>query len=173
VPQNVEIKIRLDDLAATLAAAVELAGAPAEEIRQHDTFYAAARGRLKLRRFADGSGELIAYDRPDRPGPKTSRYRLFRTDDAAGLAAVLAAALEPLGDVIKVRQLVLVGRTRIHLDRVEGLGDFLELEVVLDVGEDPAAGETEAAHLLGALGLTAAERVSGAYLDLLQPNSGF
>jgi len=71
-----------------------------------------------------------------------------------------------LGRVRKRRWLLLLGRTRIHLDRVEGLGDFLELEVVLHEGEAEADGAAEAQRILAALGIDPAQLVSGAYLDL-------
>jgi adenylate cyclase len=165
--RNVEIKARLHDPAATTAAAERLAGSPPEIIDQHDTFYGSARGRLKLRRFPDGRGELIAYDRPDQPGPKTSHYHLYGTTDAAGLEAVLNAGLEPLADVRKRRRLYRVGRTRVHLDQVEDLGAFLELEVVMADGEDLARGEAEAADLLASLGVATDDLVAAAYVDLL------
>jgi predicted adenylyl cyclase CyaB len=164
---NVEIKARLRDPAVTADRARALAGAGPTLIEQHDTFYRAARGRLKLRRFPGGGGELIWYDRPDSTGPKTSDYRLYRTDDTAALDAVLAGGLEPVGDVRKRRLLYLVGRTRVHLDEVAGLGDFLELEVVLAEGEDAAAGRAEADRLLDALGVAPGDLVAGAYQDLL------
>lgn len=164
---NVEIKARLRDPAAVAARARRLAGAPPALIEQHDTFYRAARGRLKLRRFPGGGGELIWYDRPDATGPKTSDYLLCRADDTAALDAVLARGLDPVGDVRKRRHLYLVGRTRVHLDEVAGLGDFLELEVVLAEGEDAAAGRAEADRLLAALGIAPDDLVAGAYIDLL------
>lgn len=165
--RNVEIKARLRDPARTAAVAARLAGGEPEIIRQHDTFYRCDRGRLKLRRFADGTGELIAYDRPDRAGPKTSDYRLYRTRDPEALHAALAAAHALAGEVRKERRLHLVGRTRVHLDRVEGLGEFLELEVVLAEGETVAEGREEAERLLRELGIAAADLISGAYVDLL------
>ncbi|HZT56537.1 MAG TPA: CYTH domain-containing protein, partial [Burkholderiaceae bacterium] len=61
-----------------------------------------------------------------------------------------------------------VGRTRVHLDRVEGLGDFLELEVVLRDDESAADGVAEAHALLRRLRVDAAQLVSGAYVDLLR-----
>jgi predicted adenylyl cyclase CyaB len=69
--------------------------------------------------------------------------------------------------VRKQRTLFLAGRTRIHLDRVEGLGDFLELEVVLAEGEPADAGVREARALMHALGVESSQLVEGAYVDLL------
>ncbi len=166
--RNVEIKARVRDMAALHDAASALATEPVRELIQHDVFYAARTGRLKLRRFPDGVGELIHYDRPDAAGPKTSRYAIFRTTDGAGLAALLGAALPVVGEVHKVRTLVMAGRTRIHLDEVTGLGSFLELEVVLADGEDAAAGESEAHDLMARLGVAPADLVEGAYLDLMR-----
>ena len=167
VARNVEIKARLHDAETVAVAAERLAGGPPETIDQHDTFYCSDQARLKLRRFRDGRGELIAYERPDLAGPKTSRYRIFRTDDAAGLAAVLADGLAPAGEVRKRRRLYLIGRTRVHLDSVVGLGEFLELEVVLAENEATAAGRLEAEELLAALGVPVSDLVAGAYVDLL------
>jgi adenylate cyclase len=165
--RNVEIKARLRDPERAARVAARLADGGPRLIVQHDRFYRAGRGRLKLRRFPGGGGELIAYDRSDRAGPRTSTYRLHRTDDPATLEAVLAAALVPAGEVRKRRRLYLVGRTRVHLDRVEGLGDFLELEVVLADGESEAAGRREAERLMAELGVAEADLVAGAYVDLL------
>ena len=71
----------------------------------------------------------------------------------------------------KHRTLYLVGRTRVHLDRVESLGHFLELEVVLAEGESPDAGVKEARVLMTALGLGDEQLVEGAYVDLLSQQS--
>ncbi|MBE0564892.1 MAG: class IV adenylate cyclase [Krumholzibacteria bacterium] len=168
MPRNVEIKARASDPVRLRALALDLAGGPPVVIEQDDTFFATATGRLKLRAFADGTGELIFYDRPDRTGPKTSRYALAPVADADALRAVLAAALPVRGRVRKRRELLLAGRTRIHLDRVEGLGDFLELEVVLAADAEIAAGEAEARALMDRLEVAPGDLVAGAYLDLLE-----
>jgi len=168
MPSNVEIKARLRDPGQVAEVAQRLAGAEPRLIVQHDFFYSVDTGRLKLRCFPDGSGELIAYGRPDTAGPKISCYHLFRTDDAEALATVLSASLAPAGEVRKERRLFLVGRTRIHLDRVEGLGDFLELEVVLGEGESSAEGDAEARELMDQLGILDSDLVEGAYVDHLE-----
>jgi len=167
MPQNVEIKAPLTDPDDLRRRVAPLATDGPHRISQHDTFYRCRDGRLKLRRFADGSGELIAYRRPDENGPRTSQYRLVPCPDPDALHAALEESLGILGEVRKERTLWLVGRTRVHLDEVERLGCFVELEVVLDDGDPIEAGESEAAQLMEALGIDPSGLVPGAYLDLL------
>jgi predicted adenylyl cyclase CyaB len=167
MPRNVEIKARLTDPAAVHAAALEVATEPPAELHQHDVFYRVDCGRLKLRRFPDGPAELIRYQRPDASGPKTSDYDIYHTDEGQKLHDLLAASLGIRGEVIKVRTLIMAGRTRIHLDEVEGLGSYLELEVVLKENEDQAAGQVEAEALMEKLGVGPDDLVTGAYVDAL------
>jgi predicted adenylyl cyclase CyaB len=167
MPANVEIKARVASPESLLARAAELADGPGEIIKQRDTFFVVPQGRLKLREFGDGTGELIRYSRPDATGPKVSDYAIFRTGDPQGLCTVLEGALGMLGVVSKTRTLFLKGRTRIHIDEVAQLGWFMELEVVLKEGESAAAGEKEAWALMEDLGIARSDLVEGAYLDLL------
>ena len=166
--RNVEIKARIASVEALLPRARACADAEPERIAQDDTFFHCASGRLKLRVFADGRGELIAYQRPDASGPTTSDYAITPVPDPDALRATLARALGVAGRVVKQRTLLLAGRTRVHLDRVAGLGDFLELEVVLRDGESAEAGVAEAHALAARLQVDAAQLVSGAYVDLLR-----
>jgi predicted adenylyl cyclase CyaB len=168
VPANIEIKARVSDPVALQARALELATTGPETILQTDTFFQISEGRLKMREFEDGSGELIFYRRPDAEGPKTSDYAIAPTTDGKSLREVIEAAMPVRGVVRKKRLLFLAGRTRIHLDEVEGLGSFMELEVMLEEGEDPARGEAEAAELMAKLGIPNGDLVSGAYIDLLE-----
>jgi adenylate cyclase class IV len=172
MPRNVEIKARVHDLAALREVAAGIATEDPVVLQQHDVFYRVGAGRLKLRRFPDGRSELIRYQRSDASGPKTSDYDIFCTGDGQALHDLLAAALGVRGEVIKTRTLLVAGRTRIHLDRVAGLGDFMELEVVLEEGESSAAGEAEARDLMRRLGVDPDDLVTGAYLDLLEGSCG-
>ena len=167
MPQNVEIKARVRDHKALLYRAELTADRGPVTLVQTDTFFEVPTGRLKLREFPGGPGELIAYDRPDAAGPKTSTYAISNTDNSPGLLKVLKAALPVIGVVSKTRQLFIAGRTRIHIDDVKGLGWFMELEVVMGPDEDPAVGEAEAAALMDQLHVQAEDLVTGAYLDLL------
>lgn len=167
MPRNIEIKARVADRAALEQRAAALADDGPAQIFQDDTFFVCPEGRLKLREFGDGTGELIFYRRADAGGPKTSFYRIAPTAEPAALRETLGLALGERGRVVKHRTLYLAGRTRIHLDRVEDLGDFMELEVVLADGEDEAAGRREADDLMDRLGIAPEALIEGAYLDLL------
>ena len=166
--RNIEIKARVADLAALVARTAAIATSGPVEISQDDTFFRCDNGRLKLRVFADGSGELIFYQRPDAEGPKVSSYVLSPTSSPDTLREALTLANGQAGRVVKHRTLFLVGRTRVHLDRVQGLGDFMELEVVLADGESPDAGVREAHALMERLRVPADTLVTGAYHDLLR-----
>lgn len=170
--RNIEIKARVADLAALRARAVALVGCEPELIEQDDSFFAVPHGRLKLRQFVDGSAELIHYHRADTVDAKASDYVRVAAPDAEGLRLALTRALGSLGRVRKQRWLLLHGATRIHLDRVEGLGDFMELEVVLRDGQSDADGVATAEALMHALELAEAPRMAGAYLDLLAAAGG-
>lgn len=161
--RNVEIKARLDDLNAVAA----LADQGPIAIAQDDTFFRCDHGRLKLRVFSETEGELIFYRRSDRQGPKESFYVRSPTASPSTLREALTLAHGEVGRVIKDRTLYLIGRTRVHLDQVQGLGDFLELEVVLEDGEPLEAGVQEAHRLMKALGVAPSQLVGGAYVDLL------
>lgn len=165
--RNIEVKARIDGVPALLPRARALADGDAVTIDQDDTFFSVPHGRLKLRQFADGSAELIHYHRADSADAKASDYVRVSVPDAAALREALTRACGQQGRVRKCRLLLMTGRTRIHLDRVEGLGDFMELEVVLREGEPESAGVVEAEALMQALGLAHAPRLAGSYWDLL------
>ena len=165
--RNVEIKARVRDPERLRQRAEALSDTPPDVLLQEDTFFNTPQGRLKLRVLASGQGQLIAYQRPDCQGPKVSTYFISLTDDPESLKAVLSAALGVRGVVRKRRTLYLVGRTRVHLDEVEGLGAFMELEVVLAPGQSAEDGEAEAKQLMGDLGVSETDLVEGAYIDLL------
>lgn len=169
--RNVEIKACIANVEPLLASAAAIATEGPHEIEQDDTFFRCETGRLKLRDFLDGSGELIFYRRANLAGPKESFFIRSSTSTPGALREALSLAYGQAGRVIKHRTLFLVGRTRIHLDRVEGLGNFLELEVVLAENEPAEVGAAEAHDLLRRLGISAFDLVEGAYVDLLAARS--
>ena len=165
--RNIEIKARITSIEVMAARAAAIADDGPTEIDQDDTFYACPRGRLKLRELSPREGQLIFYERPDDPAPKESAFIIAPTSAPAAMREILSRACRDVGRVRKHRTLYLVGRTRVHLDRVEGLGAFLELEVVLAEGEPSEDGIAEAHALMTALGVRPDQLVAGAYVDLL------
>ncbi|BBP97702.1 adenylate cyclase [Burkholderia sp. SFA1] len=169
--RNIEIKARAHQFEKLRERAAALAPDAPLVFRQQDFFYDVPTGRLKLRQFDDGTpSELIFYQRDDRDGPKVSYYSRSPVTNPEAMHALLAQALTTRGIVSKERHVYLVGRTRIHLDRVDGLGDFIELEVVLGQDDDEAGGEQEAHAVFARLGVGEADLVPLAYVDLLNPD---
>lgn len=165
--RNVEIKARVERFEDTCAAAQSLSGQPAILIEQVDVFFNVPEGRLKLRTLSPTSGELIFYQRDNVSGPKISTYQVVTTGQPAELTMLLTRAYGEEITIRKRRRLYRAGRTRIHLDEVEGLGNFLELEVVLNGDEDLSSGELEARDLLSRLNVDPDSLIDGAYADLL------
>jgi predicted adenylyl cyclase CyaB len=168
MPTNIEIKARVHDMAALRLRAEALSDTPVQVILQEDTFFHTPAGRLKLRVLKPDRAQLVYYDHPDQDGPKRSNYHIFETPDPENLKTALRLALGVRGVVRKTRYLYLAGQTRIHLDDVEGLGQFMELEVVLRPDQADAEGRAIAEDLMARLGIHKEDLLEGAYMDLLE-----
>ena len=164
---NIEIKAKVRDPERVAGVAQRLSGGAGTRLVQHDVFFRCERGKLKLRRINGASAELIAYKRAAGDKPRPSDYSIAPVADFEQMRGVLARSLGEIAEVRKVRTLQLVGRTRIHLDTVEGLGEFLELEVVLGAGEDIAGAMAEAESLMAQLGIEARDLLDRTYAELL------
>lgn len=174
MPINVEIKARVQDFASLKARVEAISEGAGQIMTQEDTFFDVPQGRLKLRQRLDANhpGQLIYYKREDTPAPKPSTYRIAPTDDPAALKDVLTLALGVRGVVKKQRHLYRVGQTRIHLDQVEGLGTFMELEVVLQPGQTVEQGKEIAHVLMTQLGIEDTALIHGAYIDHQEAQQG-
>ena len=167
MPTNIEIKARARNFEEIKARAEKLSDTPVQVIPQEDTFFNTPQGRLKLRLLGDHA-ELIYYTRPDQEGPKRSDYHITRSTDPQNLKCVLELAYGIRGVVRKTRYLYQVGQTRVHLDDVQRLGQFMELEVVLEQGQSDLEGQKIAEDLMSALGVERGDLIDGAYMDLLE-----
>jgi predicted adenylyl cyclase CyaB len=173
--RNIEIKACLLDWDSAHRAASKLADGPPEILDQEDVFFAVPTGRLKLRTINAGTdrarSELIHYHRPDQPGPKQSAYSLLPISDPLVTRQIFESLHGLRGVVRKNRWLYMHGQTRIHLDRVESLGDYLELEVVLAKNQSAADGQHIALDLAAQLGVRQEHLIDCAYIDLLESNA--
>jgi predicted adenylyl cyclase CyaB len=168
MPTNIEIKARVGDMADLRRRAQAISDTPVQIIPQEDTFFHVPKGRLKLRQLKPDLAQLVYYERPDQGGPKRSNYFIYEITDPAGLKTALGMALGVRGVVRKTRYLYMAGQTRIHLDDVEGLGKFMELEVVLREGQTYVEGQAIAKKLMKQLGVQKKDLLEGAYMDLLE-----
>lgn len=168
--RNIELKARISDYDAAEEAARRLAGpAPCARMRQVDTYFHVPEGRLKLREI-EGDGpraELIFYRRPDGSGPKRCDYEIAPAAEPARTKSLLAASLGVRTVVDKRRTVYIWRNVRIHLDRVEGLGAFIEFEAVMPEGAPDSEGELLLCRLMGEFSLREEDLVGGSYCDLL------
>src|SRR5215218_10746980 len=132
---NLELKARDVDPERSLEVCESLGAESRGVLVQEDTYFNVFHGRLKLRREQGATPHLIAYERPDHAGQKESRYRIVEVSEALELQAALAGALGIVAIASKTRRLFVLGNVRIHLDRVEGLGSFIEFEAVAAPGD--------------------------------------
>ena len=171
MPTNIEVKASARNFAEIRKRAEALSNVPVVVIQQEDIFFNTERGRLKLRILAPDRGEIIYYERPDQDGPKRSDYQIAETSDPENLKRVLEMAYGIRGIVKKTRYLYMIGQTRIHLDDVQGLGQFMELEVVMSDGQSDVEGQTIAEDLMQKLGIQKEDLVKGAYIDLIESSN--
>jgi adenylate cyclase class IV len=163
--RNIESKFRWLDHEGVVARALAAGASDEGFLHQHDQFFTVARGRLKLRMIDGHGSELIAYEREDTPEARASDYSRYATSAPLSLADVLGRVLPRAGVVEKTRHLLLLRNTRIHLDDVVGLGRFVELETAIGT-QSEAEAEGEHREVIRVLGLTGAERIGVAYVDL-------
>jgi len=166
--RNVEIKARLSDPDHTASIVAQIADSGPVIIEQEDVFFNCSKGRLKLRTFSDKTGELIYYNRDSGSRPYECNYSIVKTSDPSLIHSILTEALGIRGVIRKSRTLFMYGQTRIHLDDVDGLGKFIEIEVVLAAGQTTSEGINIAHSLMQRLEISESDLIDAAYIDMLR-----
>ena len=167
---NIEIKARYPDLARGRETALSLGAVFQRRDRQVDTYFKAPSGRLKLRESSANRAELIPYFRPDRKGPKLCRYEVIPILRPRAVKALFKALYGIEAVVDKTRDIYLKGNIRVHLDRVRGLGDFLEFEAVFrtDSPKRRALEKAKVQRLLRLFGVKPGDLLENSYLDMVR-----
>jgi len=164
---NVEIKARCEDQE-RIREILKSEGAYSRGTdRQIDTYFKINSGRLKLRE-GDIENNLIYYDRDDKEGPKQSDIVLYKPEPNSSLKELLEKSLGILTVVDKWRELYFIGNVKFHIDHVEGLGKFVEIEAIDhdgNIGKDKLFEQCQ--HYLDLFKISKADLVSGSYSDLL------
>ena len=166
--RNIEIKARINDFQNVSRIVEDFADSRPTLLEHVDTYFHCRKGRLKLREFKNSQAELISYLRQDSSGFKISKYNRVIIENPVLLKESLALTLGIKGVVRKRRILYMVGQTRIHLDKIDGLGDFLEIEVVLNENQLIDEGEKIAVELMKKLGVSKSDLIECSYIDLIE-----
>lgn len=172
IMRHIEVKAYLDSYQTVCDQVAALTDSPPIDRVQYDTFFHCRSGRLKLRssgKFHD----LIYYRRKDEYGPTESIYQIARAKNPVALRSSLNSAFGEAGRVKKFRRSYTIGNSVIHLDRVGGLGDFLEIKTTL--GKTPSSrypltsekGTGIVESLMTTLNVDLFQLVDGAYIDLI------
>jgi predicted adenylyl cyclase CyaB len=168
--RNIEIKARIHNFQKVLRIIKNLSDSGPTFLEQVDTFFHCRKGRLKLRESKNSQAELISYLRPNSAGPKLSSYIRVKVENPNLLKEALHSTLGIKGVVSKRRILFMLGQTRIHLDEVDGIGEFLEIEVVLNKNQKISDGEKIAYEIMNKLGVSKSDLIDGSYIDLIECN---
>ena len=170
--ENLELKAQVSDL----AGARERLGAMGAELqgteRQDDRYFAVPAGRLKLRVSSRDGAHLVAYVRPEEKAFRTSRFHRLPVADPEGMGATLSEMLGAGPRVVKEREVWWWRDVRVHLDQVEGLGTFVELEARLDTIGDREAAAARLDELCVALELPAGEALRVSYGEMMRGSQG-
>lgn len=166
---NVEIKATYNDLEKArdilLAAGADYRGTD----HQTDVYFHCPNGRLKLRR-GNIEHSLIFYARANSAMPKGSAVNMTQlSGDSHELQSVLAAAWGVKVAVHKAREIYFIDNVKFHLDRVEGLGSFAEIEAIDKDGNIGQAKLNEQCnYYMKLLGIEPSHLLTHSYSDMLE-----
>lgn len=169
--KNLELKVQLDPETFDSLKAL-LAPYYSETLSQTDTYFVTKHGRLKLREENGKNAYFIHYQRPNLQEAKQSNYLFYPVDDVGLFLSVFGDSLEEEVKVKKQRALYFPKpHIRVHLDQVEGLGNFLEIEIILSNEAPLALAETEMEELQDWLQLLNLRKITHGYRELLQQST--
>ena len=163
--RNLEAKFRLDDLRKARGRALGIGYTQHSVLLQRDTFFRCASGKLKLREEASRA-MLIYYGRCAAEALQLSTYEIVEIVDPENFRAMLAAAVGVIAEVRKERTVLMRANVRLHLDRVEELGEFGEIEAVIPDGCDPECSRAAVDELLAALQISRETLIDLSYFEL-------
>lgn len=129
MPKNLELKIHCNSFAKVMGSLNEINAEFVGALVQKDVYYKAAKGLLKLR-TENGRQSLIKYLRDEKGKNRWSDFQVLKFSE--GNAEKFLKHIFDIETIVeKKRLLYMYDNTRIHLDKVKGLGKFLELETIV------------------------------------------
>jgi len=171
MPQNLEIKAYLPNIDAVPQACKRMGAQLMRSFAQKDTYFKVADGRLKLRESEGRLPALIAYERINSPTVRSSDFEILplaSQADGERLKTMLIDTVGQRGIVVKFRRVYEKGAALINVDVVEGLGDFVEIEVDAERSGSQAQALASAKEISKELGISRADGVSWSYIDMVK-----
>lgn len=164
--KNLELKaIYSNELALKLVKNLELTSSDC--LYQKDIYFNVNFGRLKLRSINNNKYELIRYSRPDLTNSKESTYEIYQPGDPELLLNMLTQSLGIKTIIKKTRNLFMFNNTRIHIDKVDDLGEFVEFEVLMIPDRLPSEAQEIMDLLINHFKIKQSDLIEGSYSDLL------
>ena len=164
---NIELKARYEDREKALSVLERLGAKYVSTETQIDTYFSVGSYRMKLRETTLGDHRIIWYSRPNHPDSRKSTYRMESIPDPEAKKRIFSREMGVKVVVTKERILYMIGPVRVHLDRVEGLGDFLEFEAVLEDGYTEGDAYAQVADLRREFEINDEDLIAGSYSDLV------
>lgn len=163
--KNLELKAKCGGLESVRRQLVNIKAEYRETVEQIDTYFNAPKSRVKLREIDGGKAYLVYYERPNAAESRFSSYQIWDVPTPAAFKEIMSTVLGVKVTVEKRRELWLFGDTRIHLDRVVKLGEFVELETVIRNQTEREAW-TEHHLVKDSIGILEEDLIAGSYSDL-------
>jgi predicted adenylyl cyclase CyaB len=164
---NIEIKARCSSLDLVRRILKERKATFKGVDRQVDTYFDVPRGRLKLRE-GNIENNLIHYCREDEVGPKKSIVTLHHSVAGSTLKGILTNSLGVLVVVEKVREIYFIDNVKFHIDTVNQLGTFVEIEAIDSneaIGEETLQKQCE--EYMNLFGIRAEDLINHSYSDMI------
>lgn len=167
--KNIELKVKTDNFNQIKKLLHKIKAKFKGNLTQKDTYYNCEEGRLKTREINHETFQLIYYERPNFTKSKISNYKIKEIDqkELKEQKTCLTKTKGIKTIVNKRRELWIYKNTRIHLDKVKGLGEYLELETIIKNHKDLQQLETEHRQIINLLGLNSYSKIDKSYSDLL------
>lgn len=164
--KNIELKLLIGNFNKIITNLKKIGARHVGRFRQTDAYYNCQAGRLKLREINNKNFELIFYKRPDINNSKISYYQILDINKKQMkiVKSILTDVLGVNNVIKKIRDLWIYKNTRIHLDKVEKFGKFLELETVVD--DDIKKARAEHKKIINLLNLLGYKKYAKSYSDL-------
>lgn len=165
MPVNLEIKVPIKNLSKLIKIVESEGGRLIYSSKQIDVYYKLSSGRLKVRNSSKGEKSVIFYRRVEDGSERWSDFEVIQVQNPVEWIKFFDNFLERLVTVDKHRTLYHLKNTRIHFDKVKGLGNFVELETKVVNGKKSA--KKEFFELIKLLDLNTNEQILKSYSDLI------